>query len=115
MEKEQKLYSKLTKSYYTYMLRCKDNSIYTGITIDIERRMKEHFEKTEKCAKYTFKHTAEKLEAVWKSENRALASRLEYHIKTLTKAQKEEIIKKNNLDKYFDKKINVNDYVKIPT
>ncbi len=29
--------------YYTYMLRCQDNSIYTGITTDLERRMKEHF------------------------------------------------------------------------
>lgn len=27
--------------YYIYMLRCKDNSIYTGITTDISRRMKE--------------------------------------------------------------------------
>ena len=33
--------------YYTYMLRCKDNSIYTGITTDIERRMREHFSKDE--------------------------------------------------------------------
>jgi predicted GIY-YIG superfamily endonuclease len=30
------------------MLRCKDNSIYTGITTDVERRMKEHFSKEEK-------------------------------------------------------------------
>lgn len=31
--------------YYVYMLRCKDNSIYTGITTDINRRMEEHFSK----------------------------------------------------------------------
>lgn len=31
--------------YYIYMLRCKDNSIYTGITTDIARRMKEHLTK----------------------------------------------------------------------
>ena len=29
--------------YYIYMLRCKDDSIYTGITTDLDRRMKEHF------------------------------------------------------------------------
>lgn len=29
--------------YYTYMLRCTDDSIYTGITTDLERRMDEHF------------------------------------------------------------------------
>lgn len=37
--------------YYIYMLRCEDNSIYTGITVDLERRMKEHFEKTRKMRK----------------------------------------------------------------
>ena len=79
--------------YYTYMLRCKDNSIYTGITTDVERRMKEHFNKDEKCAKYTFVHTAIKLEAVWESEDRILASKLEYNIKKLAKQQKEKLIK----------------------
>lgn len=39
--------------YYVYMLRCIDNTIYTGITVDVDRRMKEHFSKNEKCAKYT--------------------------------------------------------------
>ena len=28
--------------YYVYMLRCKDNSLYTGITTDIRRRYQEH-------------------------------------------------------------------------
>lgn len=83
--------------YYTYMLRCQDNSIYTGITTDVERRMKEHFEQNEKCAKYTRRHEAKKLEAVWKTTNRALASKLEYAIKQLTKLQKEELIVTNRL------------------
>ncbi len=78
--------------YYTYMLRCKDNSIYTGITKDIKRRIEEHMEKTEKCAKYTMSHDVIKLEAVWETENRAEASKLEYHIKHLQKQQKENLI-----------------------
>ena len=49
--------------YVTYMLRCKDGSIYTGITSDLQRRMDEHFSKNKKCAKYTMSHDAEKLEA----------------------------------------------------
>lgn len=49
--------------YYTYMLRCEDNSIYTGMTTDIERRMAEHSSKSVKCAKYTLNHSARKLEA----------------------------------------------------
>ena len=36
--------------YYTYMLRCEDNSIYTGITTNIERRIKEHISKGKKSA-----------------------------------------------------------------
>lgn len=83
--------------YYTYMLRCEDNSIYTGIATNLERRMKEHFEKTKQCAKYTLRHTAKKLECAWQTENRALASKLEYAIKQLTKQEKEELIKEHKL------------------
>lgn len=79
--------------YYVYMLRCIDDSIYTGITTDINRRMDEHFSKSEKCAKYTMRHTAKKLETYWITENRVAASKLEYHIKKLSKLKKEELIK----------------------
>ena len=78
--------------YYTYMLRCENNSIYTGMTTDLERRLEEHKSKSEKCAKYTLNHTAIKFEAAWESSTRSLASKLEYRLKTLTKAQKESII-----------------------
>lgn len=87
--------------YYTYMLRCKDNSLYTGITTDLERRLKEHKEKGEKTAKYTLRHEAEKMEIAWESENRVLASKLEFNIKKLTKKQKEELIKNPKLLKSF--------------
>lgn len=99
--------------YYTYMLRCKDNSIYTGITNNIERRMEEHFQKDKKCAKYTLHHDAIKLESAWKSENRVLASKLEYQIKQLTKAKKEELIAKGNLRQLLNEKIDVDKYEKI--
>lgn len=85
--------------YYTYMLRCEDNSIYTGITTNLERRMKEHFEKDDKCAKYTRRHTAKKLECAWQSENRILASKLEYAIKHISKEEKEKLIQTKNLSK----------------
>lgn len=102
--------------YYTYMIRCKDNSIYTGITTDIKRRVEEHVSKEEKCAKYTYTHTAIKLEAVWESENRVLASKLEYNIKRLTKKQKEIlIVEKENkyLEDFLGTKINSELYKKI--
>ena len=46
------------------MLRCEDDSIYTGITTNITRRMKEHFLRGKQCAKYTLTHKAKKLECV---------------------------------------------------
>lgn len=83
--------------YYTYMLRCEDNSIYTGITTNLERRMDEHFSKNEKCAKYTLTHTAKKLEQAWETGNRVDASKLEYAIKKLSKNKKELLIKNANM------------------
>lgn len=97
--------------YYTYMIRCKDNSIYTGITTNLEKRMQEHFTKDEKCAKYTKKHTAIKLERAWKSENRVYASKLEYWIKHLSKLQKETLIlKPEKLKEFLSEKIDVEKY-----
>ncbi len=97
--------------YYTYCLRCQDDSLYTGITTDLNRRMQEHFSASEKCAKYTMRHKPKKLEMAWQSENRMLASKLEFHIKTLTKSQKEELIKNpEQLEKFLGEKIDAKLY-----
>ena len=100
--------------YYTYILRCKDNTLYTGITTDLERRLKEHKEKGEKTAKYTLTHSAIKMEIACESDNRVLESKLEYYIKTLSKSQKEMLIKDNNLlEKFFIDKIDCIQYTKV--
>ncbi len=98
------------KMYYTYMLRCADHSIYTGITTDIKRRLSEHIAKGNKCAKYTWSHSAIKIEAAWESHTRSSASKLEYYIKTLTKAQKEELIKNKKLEVFLSNKIEISQY-----
>lgn len=99
--------------YYIYMLRCKDDSIYTGITTDLDRRMKEHFGAGEKSAKYTRSRVALKLEAAWQTENKALASKLEYWIKQLSKAQKEILIKDDTrMDSIMGDRIDVKKYSK---
>lgn len=98
--------------YYVYMLRCEDNSIYTGIAKDLEHRMNEHFSQDEKCAKYTRSRKAKKLEIAWETENKSTASKLEYAIKTLTKAKKEELIKQPNiLKEYFKDKLDTDCYI----
>ena len=81
--------------YYIYIIRCKDNTLYTGITTDLERRFNEH--KNKIGAKYTKRHIVDKIEIAWSCENRSIASKLEYHLKRLSKKEKEEIIKSKRL------------------
>ncbi len=83
--------------YYVYILRCSGDTLYTGIAADIDRRMAEHFGRTERCAKYTRSHRAEKLEALWSAENRSTASKLEYRIKKLSREQKLRLIENCDL------------------
>ena len=78
--------------WYTYILRCEDQTLYTGITTDLARRFREHASGTKKGAKYTRQHPPVRFEAAWQSETRAEASRLEYRLKRLTKAEKEALI-----------------------
>lgn len=91
--------------YYTYMLRCKDNSIYTGYASDLEKRMEKHFSKAKVAAKYTKSHEPIKLEAAWQTRDKSLACSLEYNIKTLTKKQKEKLIDGEKLTTFFKGKI----------
>ncbi len=82
---------------YTYMIRCKDQTIYTGITKDVKRRMEEHKKREKECAKYTKTHHFLRLEAVFEAASWSEAARLEYAIKRLNKKQKEQLIEKPEL------------------
>lgn len=106
------LYKSGENMFYIYMIRCQDNSIYTGITTDLKRRFDEHKNK-DKGARYTMTHNPLKIECAWATENKSLASKLEFHLKRLSKNSKEDIIKKNNLNKYLLEKIDINKYVRI--
>ena len=83
--------------YYTYLLRCADNSVYTGITTDLARRMREHFSSRTR-ARYTGAHPPVRPELAFESADRAAASRLEYRIKRLPKPVKEAIIAGRTLE-----------------
>ncbi len=82
----------MDKPYFVYMLRCTDNSLYTGFTTDWKRRFEEHREGGHLCAKYTLSHPPLRVERVWQTDDRRGAMRLEYRIKTLTHVQKEWLI-----------------------
>lgn len=94
----------MNNKWFLYIIRCKDNSLYTGITTDINRRFLQH--KEGKGAKYTRAKGVLKIESIFSFENRSLASKEEIRIKKLSKNKKEEIILSNPyLYNEFDKKI----------
>ena len=76
--------------YYVYMLRCEDNSLYTGITNDLQKRFYQHKHSTKQAAKYTLSHPVLSIAAYWLCDDKSQASRLEYWLKTLNKQKKEQ-------------------------
>ena len=78
------------KKWFVYMLECSDLTIYTGITNDLENRIKVH--NSGKGAKYVKTRLPVKLLWFIESENRSEASKLEIKIKKLSRIQKINII-----------------------
>ena len=73
--------------YYLYILRCADETLYTGITTDVARRVREHTSST-LGAKYTRGRRPVKLVFVKGFCNRSLASQEEARVKKLSRAEK---------------------------
>ena len=93
----------MEETYYVYIVRCVDNSLYTGITTDVQRRLSEHAEKGPRTAKYTASHPAVALCCAWNAFDRQTASQLEYRIKRLSKAKKEQLIQEPSLiNRWFE-------------
>lgn len=76
--------------WFVYLIRCADNSLYTGITTDVERRVETH--RAGKGAKYLKTRRPFKLVFSAPVGDRSQASKLEYAIKQLPKRQKEAIV-----------------------
>ncbi len=88
--------SKKNTTWYVYFLRCADNSLYAGITTDIERRVKQHNHCNRTGAKYTRVRRPVKLAYLEEAQDRQGASQREYQLKQLSKAEKEQLIKENS-------------------
>lgn len=73
-----------------YILRCGDGSLYTGITVDVEKRLAAH--RSGKGAKYT--RGRGPLELVYTEDcgDHSTALRREWEIKALSKEEKENLI-----------------------
>ncbi|MBS3815760.1 MAG: GIY-YIG nuclease family protein [Hadesarchaea archaeon] len=78
--------------YYVYMLRLSDDSLYTGYTGDLNRRIKSH--KAGRGSKYVKGRLPLKLVYKEKHESRRKAMQRENEIKKLSKERKENLIKK---------------------
>ncbi|MFB6265338.1 MAG: GIY-YIG nuclease family protein [Bradymonadaceae bacterium] len=76
-----------TSDWYVYVLRCDDDSLYTGITTDLERRVREHNESAD-GARYTRSRRPVELVAAWPRADRSAAASLEARFKSLSRAEK---------------------------
>ncbi len=80
--------------WFVYLIRTGQNTLYTGITTDVCQRLAEH-QQSKQGAKYL--RSKGPLSVVYQVEvgTRSLASKAEYRIKRLKKAQKERIVVEN--------------------
>lgn len=79
-------------TWYVYIVCCSDNSLYTGITNNLERRINAH--NSSKGAKYTRGRTPVVLVYAEQVGNKSQALKREIDIKKLSKAEKLELINK---------------------
>ena len=79
--------------WYVYIAKCSDQSLYTGITRDVERRIEEHNSDDLLGARYTRCRRPVSLVYVEGAGSRSEATKREAAIKKLTKAKKESMIK----------------------
>ena len=77
-------------THYVYVLRCGDDSLYTGYTTDVERRVREH--NAGQAAKYTRGRTPVELVHTERYDSQSEAMAREYEIKQLSRSQKERLV-----------------------
>lgn len=73
-------------NWCVYVVKCKDGTLYTGITNNIEERIREH--NSGIGSKYTRGRRPVKLLAKWDCEDKSHASKMEYRIKGLKRKDK---------------------------
>jgi putative endonuclease len=73
-----------------YLLRCADDSLYCGWSVDLGRRLAAH--STGRASRYTASRRPVELAAAWETGTATEARRLEARIKGLTRAQKLRLV-----------------------
>jgi putative endonuclease len=80
-------------NWYLYLIRCRDNTLYTGISTDVDRRFAQH--QSEGSAGSRYLKGRGPLSLVFKEKlgSRSLALKVEYRVKRMSKARKEKLVK----------------------
>ncbi len=81
----------MENKWYTYMVRCADNTLYTGITTDLERRVGEH-NGNKKGARYTRSRRPVELVFSEAHTDRSMASSREMAIKKMRTSEKKALL-----------------------
>jgi putative endonuclease len=76
--------------YYVYIIECKDKTLYTGWTVNLEKRLACH--NKGKGAKYTRSRYPVQLKYFEQAASKSEACRREYEIKQLSRAEKIKLI-----------------------
>ncbi len=79
-----------TDTWFVYIMRCADNSLYTGITKDVDRRLKQHNAGT--ASRYTRGRLPVSLEYQEAQPSQSMALKRELAIKALPRHEKESLI-----------------------
>ncbi|HEY7774237.1 MAG TPA: GIY-YIG nuclease family protein [Marinagarivorans sp.] len=82
----------LSSQWHIYIVRCRDNSFYTGVTTDVNRRLHEHNNCNKKGAKYTRARRPVTLVYQEHCASKKIAYQREYYIKHLPRAKKERLV-----------------------
>lgn len=78
--------------HFVYIVRCSDNSLYTGYTNDLAKRIKVH--NTGQGAKYTRSRLPVSLVFYRRVDSKSIGLRLEARLKKLSKKKKEDLVQK---------------------
>ncbi len=83
----------MTTHWHVYIVRCADGTLYTGVAIDVARRVLEHNGKRANGARYTRSRRPVKLVYQESAANRSAACKREYRIKRLPRRDKLALIR----------------------
>lgn len=88
--------NKVKQKFYVYILRTSSNTLYTGQTNNLEKRLKEHASKSSKSARYIRSFTSFELVYSEIHKTRKEAMQREYQLKNWPKAKKEALVSRDS-------------------